>query len=169
MADKSIFKEIIEGTEKIIGGSFRIKIDPTERFDFCFEDLSKKEITKSFLQTIRCCSIILFAFGTKKFSFVFKEKEIENLPSLSSNFLKLFHSCKESLITIPDCHKHPLMCFGCQTELIAMIQYFVFDLNLEKIISANPQVAAEYEIFRKYLPLILVKNINPERGNHGLD
>lgn len=161
MADKNIFKEIIEEMEKILGGSFRIETEPMEGFDFCFKDLSKKEIAESFLETIRCCSKIMAAFGVKKFVFVFKEKEIENLPSLSSNFLRLFRSCEESLTIISDHHKHPLKCLKCQTELIAMIEYFVFDLNLEKIINTNPGETAKYKIFRKYLPLFLEKNIAP--------
>lgn len=162
MADKNIFREIIEEMEKILGGSFRIKTDLAEKFNFCFEDLSKKEIVKSFMETIGCCSKIMAASGEKKFFFIFKEEEIKNLPSLSSNFLRLYYSCKKSLTAISDCYKHPLTCLGCQTELIAMVQYFVFDLNLEKIISANPMETAKYKIFRKYLPLFLAKNITSE-------
>ena len=125
---KNIFEELIEETEKILGGSFRIEAK-TEGCDFCLKDFGKEKIRKAFQKTVK-----FVMKNTRLKNFCFREEEIGKPASLASAFLKLVCSGMNFLSHDGqyDDQRHVLECVGCQITFFKTAEYFTAQLISEK-------------------------------------
>ena len=158
---KNIFEELIEEIERILGGSFRI-LTKAEGCKFCFKNFSKDQITRAFQNTV-----VFVAKNAYLKKFIFREKEIGDLNSLASVFLKLVCSGIHSLQNEShfDDQKDFLECLGCQMTLIKTAEYFTMQLILEKE-RGGPTLIKKIiqKILRKIFGLKTKKRVHGEIG-----
>jgi hypothetical protein len=126
---KNIFEELISETEKILGESFKI-LTKTAGCNFCFKNFEKSQIIRALQNTV---VFVKENAGLKSFTFVFKDKDIKDIKSLASIFLKLVSAGIKSM---PGSHfidqQDFLECFSCQMTLFRTAEYFTAQLILEK-------------------------------------
>lgn len=126
---ENIFDELLKETEKILGGNFKIKTG-TNNCNFCFKNFKKDQIIRALQNTV---IFVKENIGLKNFTFIFKDKEIKNISSLASVFVKLISTGMKS---VPGNHfadqQDFLECFSCQITLIKTAEYFTDQLISEK-------------------------------------
>ena len=179
---KNIFEELVEEIEKTLGGSLKIKVR-VEVENPCFKDFDKEKLREAFQKTV---SFVIKNTELKRFSF--KDEELSNVSSLTAALLRLVSGGMNSLVHAPfNDERHFLECVGCQMILFRTIEKFtsqllnkkaggiqekigiavlplpIFDLPLFLKIKMFLDTEEKWQIFQKYIPLFVEKEIPPEK------
>jgi len=125
---KNVYEELTEEIEKILDTPLMIKVKmkvKIEEANFCFKDLNKERIREALQKTIE---YVMKGMGLKRF--YFKDKELDNLSSLTLVFLRLTYAAMGSPMGSPWSgqinwqNDHLSKCLGCQMTLIRVIEHF---------------------------------------------